>query len=190
MELRIGKQGNVCAKSGRSFQHGEEVISVVKIENQTLVREDFAKEHWSPEQSEGALAVWETQYVDPKLAEEQPPEAFSPLRKLFYEAVESDDRVEMGKAFLAAQLLRRQKVFRLIKESDEAEGEARVALFYDRIGERLVEVRDAHLTYAELEKGRRRLLEELAALEAPEPREGREDTSEDVEREESEKAAE
>jgi hypothetical protein len=187
MELRIGKQSAACAKSGRSFQHGEDVVSVVKIENQSLVREDFAKEHWSTEQREGALAVWETQYVDPKRAEEQPPEAFSPLRKLFYDAVESDDRVEMGKAFLAAQLLRRQKAFRLIKESDEAEGEARIALFYDRIGERLVEVRDRNLTYAELESGRRRLLEELAALEMPDNPENSE--NEDVEREESKKTA-
>ena len=65
--------------------------------------------------------------------EAQPPEVFSPLRQLFYEAVEEKSRVEMPKAFLAAGLQRRQKVFRLIKESDESDGEVRITASIDRM---------------------------------------------------------
>jgi hypothetical protein len=70
-------------------------------------------------------------------------------------------------AYLAAQLLRRQKAFRLIKESDESDGEVKLILFADRIGNRPIEVRDPNLTYEELEKGRRVLMERLSALERP-----------------------
>ena len=74
--------------------------------------------------------------------------------------------MQIAKAYLAAQLLRRQKVFRLVKESDDTDGEMRVALFMDRIGNRIAEARDPHLTYAEMETARVQLMEELTALEA------------------------
>ncbi|MDZ4861755.1 MAG: hypothetical protein SGI88_22500 [Candidatus Hydrogenedentes bacterium] len=166
MEIRIGKPGRNCASSEKQFEHGETVVSVMRVEQQQLVRHDFAKPTWENSQASGSIAVWETQYTDPSVAQQQPPEKSSPLRQLFYEAAESDDRIEIAKAFLAAQLLRRQKVFRFMKESEGADGETRVALFMDRIGNRLAEARDPHLSYAELEAGRVKLMEELNALEA------------------------
>jgi len=168
MEIRIGKPARVCSDTERPFEHGEEVISLVKMENQTLVRLDFAKASFEPAMSRGALAVWATQYIDPTIADREPEEAYSPLRRLFYDAVESADRVQLAKAFLAAQLLRRQKVFRLVKDAEDAESDGRIALFTDRIGNRLIEVRDPSLTYSEMEAGRTALMEELNALEAPE----------------------
>lgn len=168
MDIRIGKPGRVCEGSERQFEHGETVVSVMRVENQQLVRHDFAKPAWVDDRASGAVAVWETQYRDPSVEEQEPPEKFSPLRKLFYESAESDDRVQIAKAYLAAQLLRRQKVFRLVKESDDTEGDARVALFMDRIGNRLAEARDPNLTYAEMEAARVELMSELAALETPE----------------------
>jgi hypothetical protein len=167
MEIRIGKPGRVCAGTSRPFDHGEKVVSVVKIEDREIVRRDFAQSAWEPEQGVGAMAVWETQYVDPKVAEQEPEEVFSPLRKLFYEAFESAERMQLARAYLAAQLLRRQKVFRLIKESDDDDGFTRVALFNDRIGNRLVEVRDPQLTYSELEAARMNIMEVLAETERP-----------------------
>ncbi|NUM53039.1 MAG: hypothetical protein HUU46_05290 [Candidatus Hydrogenedentes bacterium] len=165
MEIRIGKPGRVCAGSNKQFEHGETVVSVMRVENQQLARHDFAKPVWDEERASGAIAVWETQYSDPSMAQQEPPEKFSPLRKIFYDSAESEDRVQIAKAYLAAQLLRRQKVFRLVKESDDSEGDARVALFMDRIGNRLAEARDPHLTYAEMEAARVELMKELATLE-------------------------
>jgi hypothetical protein len=66
-------------------------------------------------------------------------------------------------------LLRRQKVFRLLKESDGAENEVKVALYADRIADRLIEARDPSLSYAELEAGRVALLERLSRLENGQP---------------------
>ena len=101
------------------------------------------------------------------------------MRQVFYEAVEADNRSELAKAYLAAQLLRRQKVFRLVKESDDPESEVRVTLFSDRIGNRLIEVRDPNLSFAELEAGRAALLERLNELENPQEQEREENTGDD-----------
>jgi hypothetical protein len=168
MEIRIGKATRHCARTQRAFEHGEEVLSLVRRDNEDLVREDYAKDAWEPQQGDGALAVWSTHYIDPDAAERQPDEAYSPLRQVFYEAAESDQRPDLARAYLAAQLLRRQKIFRLLKEAEEGEGESRLALFNDRIGDRLIEVRDPNFSYAELERARIALMERLSELESPE----------------------
>ena len=170
MEIRIGKLARKCAASERPFAHGETVTSVVRMEEQRLVRRDYAREAWEESIGQAAVAVWETVYRDPEIEEREPPEAYSPLRRLFYEALESQDRAELAKAYLAAQLLRRQRVFRLLKESAEEE-EVRLVLFSDRLGDRLIEVRDPNLSYAELEEGRKRLVQRLEELESPKPAE-------------------
>jgi len=58
-------------------------------------------------------------------------------------------------------------VFRFIREGTDPETEVRVALYSDRFGNALVEVRDPNLTYAEMEGGRRELLARLHDLENP-----------------------
>jgi len=169
MEIRIGKSTRVCARSQESFEHGQELLSLVRQGEDGLVREDYTKDAWEPGCADGAIAVWATNYVDPDNDTQQPDDSFSPLRTLFYEAVESDDRIDLARAYLAAQLLRRQKVFRLIKEGEESDTDAKFALFTDRIGNRMIEVRDPNLSYAELNKARASLMENLNALEEDEP---------------------
>lgn len=169
MEIKISRAGRLCAACERTFEHEERVKSVVRSgEPGQFVREDYCTACGTSERTRDAFSAWMTRFIDPKVAEQQPPEVFSPLRRLFYEAVDAQDRCEMAKAYLAAQLLRRQRVFRLIKEADEGEGGVRVALFADRLGERLIEVRDPSLTYAEMEQGRQALIQRLRELEAPE----------------------
>lgn len=168
MEVKITKAGKACAACEKSFTHEEEVRSLVRVLEGQLAREDFCGACWNNDRAGGAYSVWSLRYYDPRVAEQEPPEVFSPLRQLFYDAVESEDRIELAKAYLAAQLLRRQKVFRLVKESDDAEGEVRLSLYTDRIGNRLIEVRDPNFSYAELEAGRRALITRLEELENPE----------------------
>ena len=171
MEIRIGKSTRVCARTREPFEHGQELLSLVRRGEDGLIREDYLKDAWDPECADGAIAVWATSYVDPDNKSEQTDNAFTPLRDLFYEAVESDDRKDLAKAYLAAQLLRRQRVFRLIKEGEESETDSKFALFTDRISDRMIEVRDPNLSYAELNAARTSLMDHLNALEAPEPAE-------------------
>ena len=167
MEIKIGKSARVCRSCERPFEHEETVTSLVRIENRVLVREDYCAACWGSGHANGAYSIWSSRFYDPKVAEQQPPEVFSPLRQAFYEAAESEDRGQLARAYLAAQLLRRQKVFRLIKEAEDLESEGRIALYEDRIGNRLIEVRDPSLSYAEMEAGRAGLLERLSELENP-----------------------
>ncbi len=165
MEIKISKSARRCSACQREFTHEEQFNSLVKMEEQQLIREDFCAGCWDPARAAAAYSVWSPRYYDPKVAEQIPPEVFSPLRQAFYEAVEAEDRNELAKAYLAAHLLRRQKAFRLIKEVDDSTDEARIALFADRIGNRLIEVRDPNLTYAEMETGRCALMKRLNELE-------------------------
>lgn len=167
MEIRIGKCARTCKACERPFEHEQSLKSVARLENQAFVREDYCSACWNADLAQGSFSVWAIHYYDPAVAEQEPPEVFSPLREAFYESVESQDPVQMAKAYLAAQLLRRQKVFRLIKEAQDPDTNERVALFSDRIGNTLVEVRDPNLSYEHLESGRRALLARLNELENP-----------------------
>jgi hypothetical protein len=166
MEIKIGRSSRTCAACEQPFVHDQELSSLVRLEQGILLREDYCLPCWEKERSLGAFSVWTPRFYDPAVAEQQPEESFSPLRRLFYDAAETEERSEAAVAFLAAQLLKRQKVFRLIKES--AGEEDRITLYADRIGDRLIQVRDANFTYEELEEARKALLERLAAVEAPE----------------------
>lgn len=169
MEIKISKSARACAGCQQPFVHEQEMNSLVRIQNQAFCREDYCRGCWTAGLAQGAFSVWSPRFYDAKVAEQQPPEVFSPLRQVFYEAAESEDRRETAVAYLAAQLLRRQKVFRLLKESDGSENEVRVALYADRIVDRLIEARDPSLSYAELEAGRLTLLERLNRLENGQP---------------------
>ncbi len=182
MEIKIGKSARQCLGCRHRFVHDEELTSLVRVENQAFVREDYCPACWAPERGAGSYSVWSLRFYDPKVAEQEPPEAFSPLRQVFYESAEASSRLDVAVAYLAGQLLRRQKVFRHIKESEDPETGERVTLFSDRIGNRLIEVRDPSLTHEELESGRSRLVERLSELEAPEETE--ESVEEDAESEE------
>ena len=181
MEIRIGKTSRACSACAREFEHEEDIHSIVRVEDRAFVRADYCAECWNPDHANAAHSVWSTRFYDPRVAEQEPPEVFSPLRQLFYECVEANERAELAKAYLAAQLLRRQKVFRLIKESDDADSDLRVALFADRIGNRLIEVRDPSLSLGEMEAGRTGLLERLREIESPEEEQEEESPSDDEE---------
>lgn len=180
MEIKISKSARNCAACERAFVHEEELTSLVRLVGGEFVREDYCADCWRTDLTGDAFSVWSLRFYDPKVAEQEPPEVFSPLRQVFYEAVDCDTRVGAAVAYLAAQLLRRQKVFRLLKESEGTDGEERVALFVDRIADRLIEVRDPSLTFGEMENGRRELMERLNRLENPPPEESPENAQENL----------
>jgi len=165
MEIKISKGSRTCHGCAREFVHEEEISSAVRRLEDGLQREDYCATCWQQVERPALYSFWSPRYADPRVAEQEPEEAYSPLRQLFYEAAESEDRAERARAFLAAQLLRRQKVFRLIKESDEREGEIRTYLYTDRIGNRLVEVRDPSFSYQELDNARHGLVQYLREAE-------------------------
>lgn len=165
MEIKINKSARQCHGCQKTFAHEQRLTSALQRGPEGWLREDYCPECWNDERGEKSLCVWSAQYQDPAVLEQQPAEAFSPLRQAFYEAAEKQGREAIALAYLAGQLLRRQKVFRFIKQTIDPETEAAVMLFLDRIGNRMIEVHDPNLTTAELERGRVALLHRLAELE-------------------------
>jgi hypothetical protein len=167
MEIKIGKSARDCAACEKLFEHEGPIHSCIRREDDEFIREDFCPACWNEERAEHAFSAWQSQFYDPQVAEAAPEESFSPLRRIFYDAVEGEARPQIAVAYLAAQLLRRQKVFRLIKESKDPETEAALILFSDRIGNRLIEVHDPNLAHAELDDARIALQAKLNEIENP-----------------------
>jgi len=165
MEIKISKSARQCHGCQKTFAHEQRLSSALQRGPEGWIREDFCPDCWNDERGEKSLCVWTAQYQDPAVLDQQPAESFSPLRQAFYEAAERPGRESVALAYLAGQLLRRQKVFRFIKQTTDPETEAAIMLFLDRIGNRMIEVHDPNLTTAELERGRVHLLHRLAELE-------------------------
>ena len=183
MEIKISKCAAKCCACDNDFEHEQKVHSHVVMQDDALARHDYCAACFAYAQAEGAFCAWNVRYTDPRVLEAERQEALSPLRRLFYDLAAVTDRAELAQAYLAAQLLRRQKVFRQIKESEENDGAERVTLFLDRAGNRLIETRDLSFTYTELDEARVLLMERLQALEAPET-----DTDAEADNDETESA--
>jgi hypothetical protein len=171
MDIKIGRSAHTCAICEADFVHEQGIHSLVRLVESQFQREDYCGNCWGDEPCKGSYSTWNAQYYDPRVAEQQPEEIFSPLRQTFYGAVEDSTRQSIAIAYLAAQLLRRQKVFRLIKETKDPDTDASVILFNDRIGNRLIEVNDPNLSHEELDEARHLLMEQLTKCEAPEEEE-------------------
>ncbi len=165
MEIKISKSARHCHACEKIFVHEQRMTSALRRGPEGWLREDYCPSCCTDERAADALCVWTAQFADPQVLENQPAEAFSPLRQAFYEAVEVPGRPAVALAYLAGQLLRRQKAFRFIKQAVDPETDAAVMLFLDRIGNRMIEVHDPNLTTAELERGRIALLHRLAEIE-------------------------
>jgi len=177
MEVKFSKSAHTCCVCGHNFEHEEAFTSVLQSNESNLCRSDYCDGCWSEQSAPEPelFSVWKSNFYDPNVANQAPEESFSPLRQIFYEAVEGKDRLTLSMAFLAAQLLRRQKVFRLIKESQDPDTDDTTSLFNDRIGNRLIEAQDPCLSHEELEDGRRLLLRRLSEIEDTQPEEEPED---------------
>lgn len=168
MEIKIGKSARACKGCDVAFIHEQALTSAARYAGDDFERDDYCESCWTDDFRDSAYSVWNSRFYDPEVAKQAAPESFSPLRQTFYEAIEGKGRDHLAMAYLGAQLLRRQKVFRLIKEAKDPDTEESLILFNDRIGNRLIEVQDPSLSHAELEEGRKLLMKRLAELEAPE----------------------
>ncbi|HNT88455.1 MAG TPA: hypothetical protein PKL84_11380, partial [Candidatus Hydrogenedentes bacterium] len=57
--------------------------SLVRATEGSLEREDYCDACWAADRASGAYSLWTLSFYDPKVADQEPPEVFSPLRRLF-----------------------------------------------------------------------------------------------------------
>jgi hypothetical protein len=169
VEIKIRKASAHCLACGKRFEHLEKHFSRVNAaDEQELVREDYCPTCWDDGRAtdiERAYSFWLAKYFDPAAASQPDEQQFSPLRRIFYEAVESEERAEQAIAYIAAHLLRRQKVFRFVKGFEDTERECYVGVFRDRFSGRLTEVVDPGFSVDELGGARQEFVRRLERME-------------------------
>ncbi len=172
MEINIQRESAQCLKCGASFQHEEKHHSLLKIEDKDFLREDYCLGCWSErsdqpgEGSDGVYSSWETRYHDPSVATATPQEQFLPLLNLCYESIVEGGSNGESMAYMCALILRRQKIFRFVREEKEEEGERRsVLVFLDKHNGTQMRIVDPELTDAQLQEVKQRLEEKISPEE-------------------------
>ena len=161
VEINIQKKSSRCLKCGEEFRHEQEHHSLLMIEDKDFLREDYCEKCWS-ERSDGAEAdnaysCWKSKYVDPSVARETPSEQFLPLLNLCYESIAQGDADARAMAYMCALILRRQKVFRFVREEKEESPPTSVLVFFDKHNDTQIRIVDPQLTESQLQDVRKRL---------------------------------
>lgn len=107
---------------------------------------------------------WETRYRDPAVARTTPKEQYMPLLNLCYESVAQSGFDAEAMAYVCALVLRRQKVFRFVREEkDEASGRT-VLIFADKHNDTQMRIVDPQLTESQLREVKQRLEAHIGTL--------------------------
>jgi hypothetical protein len=169
LDIKIRKASSSCLACGKRFEHLRKHFSRANAgDDQELIREDYCPACWESGRAadlENTYSFWLSKYFDPAAASEPDEQEFSPLRTVFYDAVEREGRSEQAVAYLAAHLLRRQKVLRFIRGFEDSERDGDISVFSDRFSDRVAEVVDPGFSVEELQGARQELVQRLEQME-------------------------
>ncbi len=162
MEIKISRTGSKCLSCEKVFIHEEWIWSRILDTDDEWQRQDFCLSCWEQQEKQDVLSQWRHRYIDTKIKRKEEEVVDSPLRKLFYESVEKEDsRMELAIAFLASQLLKRERIFKKIKEMAISQRDGYIIMYIDRIDDRVIEVRDPNFSFSEMEEAKKIVLERL-----------------------------
>ncbi len=162
MEIKISRNAIKCCNCEKNFTHEEWIGSRIMDMGEEWQRQDYCMSCWEQKKGQDSISQWRHRFIDTKLQKKEQEVIDSPLRTLFYEAVEKENsRIELAIAFLASQLLKREKVFKKIKEMVISSKDGHIIMYIDRLDDRVIEVRDPNFTLAEMEEAKRIVLERL-----------------------------
>lgn len=163
MEIEVQKESPHCINCNNAFVNGQKHHSLLRIDGSNFIREDYCEKCWTARLAavETAYSHWETKYRDPAASKATPEGQFMPLLKLCYESIAQEGRDFEAIAYVAALVLRRQKVFRFIREEKEASSHRNVLVFADKYNDTQVRVIDPQLTETEMRDVKLKLEEQL-----------------------------
>ena len=163
MEIEVQKESPHCIGCNEAFVNGQKHHSLLRIDANNFIREDYCEKCWAtrPDAVETTYSHWETRYRDPAAAKATPEGQFMPLLKLCYESISQEGREFEATAYVSALVLRRQKVFRFIREEKEASSQRNVLIFADKYNDTQIRVIDPQLTETELRGVKQKLEEQL-----------------------------
>ena len=115
-QYNIGKRQESCTACGREFQDGEEVVSCVYPEADSLARADLCAPCWEAGKAPGNISHWRY-----KVKKEAAPRKFNrqAALELFRVLADSQEPQDADTAYILAVLLMRKKVFELARTGSE-----------------------------------------------------------------------
>ena len=148
-----------------AFLHGQKHHSLLRIEAANFLREDYCDTCWMEKsfsiESDEIYSCWETRYRDPAVAKATPKEQFIPLLNLCYESIAQGGQDAESMAYMCALVLRRQRIFKLLREEKDESSGRTVLVFSDKHNDTQIRIVDPGLTQSQLEDVRRRLEERV-----------------------------
>lgn len=168
MEIQIQKESQWCLRCKGKFTHDQKHHSLLRIEDNNFLREDYCEKCWPersvPADGDKVYSHWETKYRDPSVARATPEGQFMPLLKLCYESIAEGGRDAEAVAYVCALVLRRQKVFRFVREEKEQPSGKGFLIFADKYNDTQIRVVDPRLTEMEMQGVRRKLEEHMGSV--------------------------
>ncbi len=115
-QYRIGKQQENCVACGREFRDGEEVVSCVYPQEDSLGRADLCVDCWEAGKAPAAISSWRR-----KVQKKASPKRFDrkAALELFRILADSEEPRDADTAYILALLLMRKKVFELARTGSE-----------------------------------------------------------------------
>ncbi len=165
VEILIQKESSECMKCNKAFAHEQRHHSLLKIEGNTFLREDYCEKCWGNRselmEDTRVYSYWETKYRDPAAEKTIPKEQFIPLLNLCYESIAKDGQEAEAMAYMCALILRRQKIFKFIREDRDNSTGKTMLVFLDKHNDTQIRITDPHLTDSELKDVKQRLEDSL-----------------------------
>ncbi len=161
VEIQIHKGSSECLRCRQPFVHNQKHYSLLRIEGVDFFREDYCEACWKeaayPPESDEVYSHWETKYRDPAVERATPKEQFLPLLNICYESIAVGGPDAEGMVYVCALILRRQKVFRFIREERDESLSRDVLVFLDKHHDTQLRIVDPHLTDSRLREIREKL---------------------------------
>ena len=168
VEINIQKRSPQCLKCDELFRHDQKHYSLLKIDGKDFLREDYCEKCWREHSAEAGAdqvySYWETSFQDPAVARATPKEQFLPLLNLCYESIARGGPDAEAMAYMCALILRRQKVFRFVREEQEEQDGSpprSILVFSDKHNDTQIRIVDPQLTESQLQDVRGRLEEQI-----------------------------
>jgi hypothetical protein len=166
VEISIQKESSRCLRCDTEFLHDQKHHSLLKIEGKDFLREDYCMacwtEHINSNSTGAAYSSWETKFRDPSVAKATPQEQFVPMLNLCYESIAEGGPAGEAMAYMCALILRRQKIFKFIREGrEEQEPHRSVLIFLDKHNDTQIGIVDPGLTDSQLQEVKQALEEKI-----------------------------
>jgi hypothetical protein len=166
LEIQIQKDSSRCILCNQSFAHEQKHYSLLKLNEDVFLREDYCEECWpkslNSDQDGSVFSRWQTKYRDPAAANATPEGEFMPLLRLFYDCLAGITPDSEALGYICALVLRRQKIFKFLKEEKEDSSGKTVLVFHDKYYDVQVKVPDPNLTETQFREVKQKLEEHLS----------------------------